>query len=66
MPNIKRKIALFATNYIFAGIRPWTFPIKRYLLNWCGYKIGCNTKIVGPVYLTARLAVGENCWIGKT
>ena len=41
------------------------FRIKRFLLNLAGYKIGKNTKVVGPLNITGDLIVGENCWIGK-
>ena len=30
-----------------------------------GAKIGRHVKIVGPVYFSARLSVGDNCWIGR-
>lgn len=65
MPNIKRKIALLATNTVLAGTRPWTFPLKRAILNWGGYSIGQNSSIVGPIYVTGTLAVGDNSWVGK-
>ncbi len=30
-----------------------------------GHKIGEGTRIVGPVYCTGKLVIGNNCWIGK-
>lgn len=30
-----------------------------------GYHIGEETKVVGPLFCTAQLTVGERCWIGK-
>lgn len=41
------------------------FRIKRFLLNLVGYRIGKNTKVVGPLYITGNLIVKDNCWIGK-
>lgn len=29
-----------------------------------GAVIGNNTKIVGPIYFTCDLTIGDNCWIG--
>lgn len=63
--SLKRKIALFLVNKIFVGTRKKSFSKKRKLLIWCGYKIGEGTKIVGPVSITGKLEVGQNCWIGK-
>lgn len=65
MPNIKRKIALFATNYILAGTRSWSFKVKRRLLNWGGFSIGENTKIVGPILVFGELSIGNDTWIGR-
>ena len=63
LKGIKRKIVLFLVNKIFVGTR--YFEIKRKLLNSIGYKIGINTKIVGPVECTGNLIIGNDCWIGK-
>ena len=65
MIHIKRKIAIFATNYILVGTRPWSFTIKRNLLNWGGFSIGKGSKIVGPIYIFGSLTVGNNTWIGR-
>ena len=37
---------------------------KRKLLNAIGHESGEGTKIVGPVFLTATLETGKDCWIG--
>lgn len=63
--NIKRKIAMFLVNKVFVGTRPSSFKKKRNLLNWCGFQVGSNTKIVGPVFITGKLEIGNDCWIGK-
>lgn len=63
LKGIKRKIVLFLVNKIFVGTR--YFEIKRILLNSIDYKIGNNTKIVGPIECTGNLIIGKNCWIGK-
>lgn len=62
--NIKRRIVIFSVNKIFNGTNPHYFNIKRTLLNSIGWKIGVGTKIVGPIYNTGTLIIGNNCWIG--
>ena len=62
LKTIKRILAKFAVNHILAGTK--YFPLKRKLLCSIGYQIGTNTKIVGPLYNTGRLCIGDNCWIG--
>lgn len=63
LKGIKRKIVLFLVNKIFVGTR--CFEIKRKLLNSIGYKIGNNTKVVGPIECTGNLMIGDDCWVGK-
>lgn len=62
--GMKRKIAFFLVNKLFCGTRPYFWGIKRELLNWDGFKIGRNTKIVGPINVYGNLVIGENSWIG--
>lgn len=40
------------------------FKYKNHILRCAGYKIGDGTKVVGPVFITADLSIGKNCWIG--
>lgn len=61
--SIKRKLNLFLVNRIFVGTH--YYEIKRRLLISIGYDIGNNTKIVGPIYNTAKLIIGNDCWVGK-
>lgn len=61
--DIKRHIALFFCNRFWAGTR--FFGLKRLLLRFAGYQIGAGTKVVGPVFCTGKLSIGENCWIGR-
>ena len=63
--KIKKSISRFLINHIFLGTR--YFGIKSVLLRFSGYKIGKNTKIVGPInYGNAiKFNIGDNCWIGK-
>lgn len=63
LKGIKKKIVLFLVNKVFVGTRQ--FEIKRKLLNSIGYKIGDNTKVVGPIECTGNLIIGKECWIGK-
>lgn len=62
LKGMKKRIGLFLTNHLFAGTR--CFEIKRHLLKFAGFRIGERTKIVGPVFITGDLTVGEDCWIG--
>ena len=63
--GVKKRLALFLVNHIFAGTREcfWNANIK--LLNSIGYQIGEGTKVVGPLECYGTLSVGKNCWIGK-
>lgn len=63
LKTINRKFIFFLVNYIFAGTR--FFGIKRFLLRRIGFQIGHGTRIVGPLFSTATLKVGDNCWIGR-
>ena len=63
--GLKIRLVNFCVNHIFAGTKERHFEMKRKLLNSIGFKIGKGTKIVGPIYSTGKLIVGENCWIGK-
>lgn len=58
-----RVLIMFLVNHIFVGT--WFYKTKRKLLNSLGYHIGEGSKIVGPLFCTAQLTVGEGCWIGK-
>ena len=63
MNGIKTKVGLFLTNHIFAGT--CCFEIKRRLLEFAGFRIGKDTKIVGPIFITGNMTIGEGCWIGR-
>lgn len=65
MRSVKLSFILFLINHIFKGTR--FFSIKRYLLRFAGVKIGCNSKIVGPIDFGSviDITIGDNCWIGK-
>jgi len=62
--GIKKRVALFLVNILFCGTKPYFWNIKRNLLNWAGYSIGENTKIVGPLRIFCNLKIGDNCWVG--
>lgn len=38
---------------------------KLVIMRKMGHIIGNGTKIVGPVYCTGNLIIGENCWVGE-
>lgn len=42
------------------------FSLKRLLLRWCGAEVGENVRFASSVrfYLTGRLVVGKDTWIG--
>lgn len=60
--TVKRMLALFLVNHVYVGTR--CYERKRKLLNAVGFSIGEGTRVVGPVYCTASLTVGKNCWLG--
>lgn len=61
--GIKYRYAMFMVNKVYCGTK--CFEKKRKLLNSVGFKIGENTKVVGPIECTGTLIIGKNCWIGK-
>lgn len=63
LKTLKRILVGYMVNHLFAGTR--FFPLKRKLLRSIGCQIGENTKVVGPLYNTGKLLIGDNCWIGK-
>ena len=54
---------LFLVNHPLSGTR--FFELKRKLLNAIGYSIGSGTKVVGPIFNSGTLKIGDNCWIGR-
>lgn len=60
--HIKRKYVFFCVNKLYAGTKH--FKKKTKLLRSIRYKIGDNTKIVGPLFITGNLILGNNCWVG--
>ena len=60
---IFQRLIIWIINCFLSGTH--FFKIKRFLLNLAGYKIGKNSKVVGPLNITGDLIVGENCWIGR-
>lgn len=61
--TIKRRLFTHLVNGPLAGTD--AFELKRKLLNSLGHSIGIGTKVVGPVFLSGTVAIGENCWIGR-
>ena len=57
-----KRIGIAFLNRFLAGTS--CFKYKRHLLRCAGMKIGKNTKIVGPIFITANVTIGDNCWIG--
>lgn len=63
LKTLKRLYAFYMVNHIYAGTP--CFKRKRNLLRWAGCEIGENTRIAGPIYSSADLKIGEDCWIGR-
>lgn len=63
--GVWRRCCLFLVNKVCVGTRPLPNRIKCALLRTLGYRIGVNTMIVGPIYSTGTIEIGNNCWIGK-
>lgn len=63
LAGMKNRLYGFLVNHVYAGTRH--FEKKRVLLQKMGHSIGQGTKIVGPVFCTGKLRIGQNCWIGK-
>ena len=61
--GLHRRWNLFIVNRLLSGTR--FFGLKRRLLNGIGNQIGEGTRVVGPIFCSAKLIVGENCWIGR-
>lgn len=61
--KIIKAIVLFIINNFLSGTH--FFSIKRGLFNLIGFKVGINSKIVGPIKVFSNLEIGDNCWIGR-
>lgn len=60
---LKRRAVFFLVNRIFVGTR--AYSVKRRLLTSIGISIGQDTRVVGPLYCTGRLTIGQACWVGR-
>lgn len=61
--GLRRIIVFFIINNFLSTTK--YFNLKRNLLLSLGYNIGKNTKIVGPLFITSKLTIGDDCWIGR-
>ena len=61
--RIRKKIYLWLINHFLCGQR--FYRAKRTLLRKCGFKVGENTKIVGPLYFgtAIQLDFGKNVFL---
>lgn len=41
------------------------FSLKRKLLMAAGHEVGQDVKIVGPVFCSGTLHIGNGCWLGR-
>lgn len=66
LEGIQYYINIWLVNRVFVGTSPRWFGVKRWLLNQLRtINIGENTKVVGPLFCTGKLSIGDNCWVGK-
>ncbi len=63
MKTVKHMLVMFVVNHLCDGA--YLFEVKRKLLNAIGYSLGEGTKVVGPIYCTAELKTGSDCWLGR-
>ena len=61
--KIYKYFALKNVNGLLAG--PKKYEKKNKILRKCGFSIGKGTKIVGPIFVSANLIIGDNCFIGR-
>lgn len=61
--TLYRIFCWFRINRIYKGTRFFNKKVK--LLRKVGVVLGDNTKVVGPLFCTGKLVIGDNCWIGK-
>lgn len=63
LKTVKHMLVMFVVNHLCDGA--YLFEVKRKLLNAIGYSLGEGTKVVGPIYCTAKLKTGSDCWLGR-
>ena len=63
LKTVKHMLVMFVVNHLCDGA--YLFEVKRKLLNAIGYSLGEGTKVVGPIYCTAELKTGSDCWLGR-
>lgn len=63
--RIRKKYFSLINGKLAGDFSPKAFKIKRNMLVKLGYKIGEGTKIVGPLFISSKLEVGKNSFIGR-
>ena len=63
LKGLRHRYLTFLLNCVYAGTN--RFEKKHKILIKLGHEVGKGTKIVGPLFCTGHLKIGENCWIGK-
>ena len=58
-----RNTCQWVINSFFTGHHFWT--IKRGLLRVAGVAVGNRVRVVGPIYFTASLSIGNDTFIGR-
>lgn len=60
-----KRLCTFLINHVFVGMGPASSRVKCALLRSVGHRIGRGTTIVSPVYIIARVEIGDHCWINR-
>lgn len=63
LQGIRVRWNTFLINRVYSGTKH--FEAKRRCMRRLGHTVGNSTKIVGPVFCTGKLVIGDECWIGK-
>lgn len=59
---MKKRVFIWCINKFLTGTK--FFKVKSRLLRFCGFTIGKNVKLVGPIFCSGNLVIGDNAWIG--
>lgn len=62
--NPRRNFLYSVFMYFIPATR--CFSLKRFLLRFCGARVGINTRVVSSAkfFISGNLNIGENCWVG--
>lgn len=61
--KIYKYFAFKKINGLWSGPKKYEKKVK--VLRKCGFRVGDGTKIVGPIFISAKIEIGNNCFIEK-